>query len=194
MDELVAQFRMERVHKGGAKFDFEKAKWFNQEWIKHSSTERLLPDVLPILQHAGIAADVKKLSEIIPLVKERCVLLNDFVQQCGYFFKEDKIFILELKKSNDNNLLHNLNDNKINIFFKEILNDLDKLDFSEFEIQFKNKAKKNDVNLKDVLPLFRIALVGGKFGPNVFEIAKLLGKKKTKTRLNHVLYPDNINT
>ena len=178
MDELVAQFRMERVHKGGAKFDFEKAKWFNQEWIKHSSTERLMPDVLPILQHAGIAADVKKLSEIIPLVKERCVLLNDFVQQCGYFFRMPERFDYAV-------IAPKWNADKASFFDTWLAQwaETKTTDFAAIEAHAKNLSIEKNIKLGELQLPLRIMLVGDKFGPNVFQIAGLLGYEATAERV-----------
>jgi glutamyl-tRNA synthetase len=71
LEDLVKKFSIERVHKGGAKFDFEKAKWFNHEWIKQSSNERLFPDVKSIFDKAGIPTNEQDLIKIIGMVKER---------------------------------------------------------------------------------------------------------------------------
>lgn len=83
LDELIQAFSIEKVHKGGAHFDFERAKWFNHEWIKTWSAEELLPYAKPFL--AGIAADDGRLKKIIELIKDRCTLLPDFAEQ-GRFF------------------------------------------------------------------------------------------------------------
>src|SRR5690606_38620806 len=86
-DELVESFSIDRVHKGGAHFDYEKAKWFNHEWIKRSTANRLLPDVKNILTNHQIQLpEDEKLSLIIDLVKERCTLLTDFYEQTKFFF------------------------------------------------------------------------------------------------------------
>ena len=82
LQELVDKFSMDRVHSHGAKFDFEKAKWFNHEWIKKSGVERLAPDVKEIFRKNNIAiSHEKKFEQVIELVKDRCTLLTDFVEQ-----------------------------------------------------------------------------------------------------------------
>ncbi len=178
MDELIAQFRMERVHKGGAKFDFEKAKWFNHEWIKHSATERLMPDVLSILQHAGIAADAETLSVIIPLVKERCLLINDFVQQCEYFYRMPARFdyaVIAPKWTADKAA-----------FFDTWLAqwaETKTTDFAAIEAHAKQLAAEKNIKLGELQLPLRIMLVGDKFGPNVFQIAALLGYEATAERV-----------
>ncbi|MFM7838013.1 MAG: glutamate--tRNA ligase, partial [Chitinophagaceae bacterium] len=89
LNELVAAFSLERVHSSGAKFDYEKAKWFNQEWIKRTASSSLAPLVHQLLQNEGIKVTNNVLLEnVIDKVKERCHLLADFVPQTVYFFQD----------------------------------------------------------------------------------------------------------
>jgi glutamyl-tRNA synthetase len=88
IDELIAQFSLERVHKGGAKFDYEKAKWFNQEWIKKTENEKLASLVKPFYDAAQIEVhEPTYLVKVIGLIKDRCHLLTDFISQGSFFFK-----------------------------------------------------------------------------------------------------------
>ena len=103
-ETLAERFTIERIHKGGAKFDFEKAKWFNQEWIRKSASEKLLPYVVNQLTKLTIEVDQEKLLPIITLVKDRCQLLNDFVPQIIYFFKEINYCFYPIFKS----FIHNI--------------------------------------------------------------------------------------
>jgi len=76
--ELIEKFSIGRVHKNGAKFDFEKAKWFNHEWIKKTSVDHLLHPVKKIFEDNGIGiADEELLSRVIAMIKDRCTLLPD---------------------------------------------------------------------------------------------------------------------
>ncbi|MGB4723935.1 MAG: glutamate--tRNA ligase, partial [Sediminibacterium sp.] len=87
MSELIEKFSMERVHKGGAKFNYEKAKWFNAEWIKNTDNAYLASLVQPYFDEAGIKAQDKNyLEKIIGITKERCILLPDFITQAGFYF------------------------------------------------------------------------------------------------------------
>src|SRR6185312_10965556 len=91
LDELVARFSLDRVSKAGAKFDFEKAKWFNAEWIKKSEVGSLKSEVRKVLEAKGVVvADDDYLLKVTELVKDRCVLLTDFYQQAAYFFELPK--------------------------------------------------------------------------------------------------------
>lgn len=183
LDELTDRFSIERVHAHGAKFDYEKAKWFNHEWIKRSSTNRLMPDVKKIFEERGIAInDENKLGRIIELIKERCTLLTNFWEQ-GYFFFKPPLQIDTLS------VIQKWNNNK-NQFFIELVRAFTLTGlWEEIEIEhtFKEIASANRLKPGELMLPFRIMLVGGKFGPGVFDIAALLGKEETIKRIEHTL-------
>jgi len=182
LTELAERFSMERIQKGGAKFDFEKAKWFNQEWIKKATVETLLPLVSAKLQENGIEAGVERLGKIIPMVKERCQLLNDFVQQSAYFFQDPPKPELELIKPKW--------DSNKTAFFEGWLEKL-QANYSDnpasLETEFKEMASAAQLKVGELQLPLRIMLVGGKFGPPVFEIITLIGMEATQRRVNKAL-------
>ncbi|RYD73542.1 MAG: glutamate--tRNA ligase, partial [Sphingobacteriales bacterium] len=88
LEELIEKFSIDRVHKAGAKFDYEKAKWFNQEWIKKGNVSGFSFLVKETFAAKGIAVnDDAYFNKVLELVKDRCTLLPDFYEQAGYFFK-----------------------------------------------------------------------------------------------------------
>ncbi len=183
LEELVDAFDMNRVHKGGAKFDYEKAKWFNQEWIKKMPAAELAPLVLDILQKAVINTPIDEyLLTIIDLVKDRCVLLSDFVAQAGYFYRYPANPDLEAVQAKWSEAKAS--------FFQEYayeLNNLVEWNFEQIENVFKQLADKAGIKPGELQLPFRIMLVGGKFGPAVFRIAELLGKEETIARIHSTL-------
>jgi len=183
LDELIDQFSINRVHKSGAKFDYEKAKWFNHEWIKKSSSELLFPLVKPILEEKSISnINEPFLKIIIDLVKERCPLLDDFFQQSSYFFIAPEELDTEAVKPK-------WNEDKAS-FFNEICNQLNLLnewETTSIENSFKTLAAEKNIKPGELQLPMRIMLVGGKFGPAVFEIACLIGKEETIKRIKSAL-------
>ena len=183
LDDLVGKFSMERVHKGGAKFDFEKAKWYNQEWIKRYKAEDLRQEVKAILNEKGITAtDAVYLDKVIALVKDRCILLPDFVQQASFFFVAPASYDLASIKPKWNE--------QKELFFAEAIRQFELMqqwDAAGLEKEFKEIAAANQVKPGDVLMPLRIMLVGGKFGPAVFDIAALIGKTETIHRIKYCL-------
>lgn len=182
MQELVDKFSLERVHKGGAKFDWDKAKWFNAEWIKKLSAEELLPYVRDVLANKNINAEDEYLKTIIDLVKERCVLLPDFYAQSHFFFTEPKTYDMDALKSK-------WSDDK-GLFFNDLIDQFDQTnnwDAVDLESVFKELASAKAIKVGELMLPFRVMLVGGKFGPQVFLIAQYIGKQQTISRIAKAL-------
>jgi glutamyl-tRNA synthetase len=180
LDELVQKFSIDRISKAGAKFDFEKAKWFNAEWIKKSEIGSLKSEVGKILNDKGvIIADEDYLLKVIELVKDRCVLLTDFYTQAAYFFEQPATLDV-------NSVKPKWNDDKIGFFkaYASKISVAESFHPAELEASFKALAEEKGIKAGDLMLPFRIMLVGGKFGPHVFDIAALLGKEVTLARID----------
>lgn len=183
MKTLIELFSIERVHKGGAKFDFEKAKWFNHEWIKQYDLKALMALVHPILSEKGISIiDNSTLETIVSLVRERCTLLPEFFTQCSYFYQDPtEIDIESIQGKWTIEKQH---------FFNEFCMRSERQtewDAVHLETLFKELAIEKSMKPGDLQLPFRIMLVGGKFGPSVFQIASILGKEVVQRRIQHVL-------
>ena len=182
-EELIEKFSIERVHSGGAKFDYEKAKWFNHEWIKKSSVDSLQSTVKNILIEkdiTGINEDV--LRKVIELVKDRCTLLTDFYDQSYFFFKSPEKWDVDAVKPKWNEAQQ--------LFFAEVIRNYElNNDWKAITLEnsFKEIAAANQIKPGEVLLPLRIMLVGGKFGPGVFDIAEIIGKEETISRIKKAL-------
>jgi glutamyl-tRNA synthetase len=183
LEELIEKFSMEKVHKGGAKFDFEKAKWFNHEWIKRSEVTHFAPQVRTLLESAGIKnIEEAYLLKVLELVKDRCTLLNDFYTQGAFFFQAPATIDIDAVKPKW--------DEKKNLFFTELLKAYQLpiiWETADLEREFKEIAAANQLKPGELMLPFRIMLVGGKFGPGVFDIAAMIGKEETVSRIEHSL-------
>ena len=183
IEELVAKFSMERVHKGGAKFDYEKAKWYNSEWIKKMPVASYQLQVAHLFSDAGIViTNDAKFTQVLELVKDRCTLLNDFYTQGSFFFQSPASIDIDSIKPKW--------DEKKKLFFAELVRGYQLTsiwDNSELEKEFKEIAAANQLKPGELMLPFRIMLVGGKFGPGVFDIAGMIGKEETIKRIEHTL-------
>lgn len=182
IEELIERFDISRVHKGGAKFDYEKAKWFNHEWIKRLSAKDLLPYLKLQLQQHNVKTTDEYIMQIIDLVKDRCTLLTDFWHQSFYFFQPPtQIDIATIQAK--------WNEEKKNYFANLIDQWNAILNWNTITLEQSSKTLLTNTNLKtgDILLPLRIMLVGGKFGPAVFDIATVLGKVETVDRISSAL-------
>lgn len=180
LDELIERFSLDRVHKAGAKFDFEKAKWFNHEWIKKLTATSYKDQVKNIFIDKGIAiANDDYLIKVMELIKERCTLLTDFYIQGIFFFEAPKIFDEAAVKPK-------WNEEKKN-FFNAINEKFRNSDWNTSAIEniFKETASEKNIKVGELQMIFRIMLVGSKMGPAVFDIAATIGKDETIHRIAH---------
>lgn len=187
LEELVNKFSLDRVHKSGAKFDYEKAKWFNHEWIKKTDNETLGKELVRIyLQHkerTGITLDVSPdlyayATNVAALVKERCHLLPELWEQSSFFFINPGSIDKAAIAPKWNEAKHN--------FFSELADELSSIDAWEsafIEAAFKQLAEIKGIKPGELQLPLRVMLVGGKFGPPVFDIAGMIGKENTILRI-----------
>ena len=178
-EELIERFSLEKVHKGGARFNYEKAKWFNHEWIKRLKVEGLRLIVKELFLGKGVQVeDNEKLDKVIALVKDRCILLTDFWEQGSFFFVAPETLEMASVKSK-------WSDDKATFFdiLTEKFTVLEEWNASNIEKLFKETAVEKGIKMGELQLPLRIMLVGGKFGPTVFDIAELIGKHETIDRI-----------
>jgi glutamyl-tRNA synthetase len=183
VEELVQRFSLEKVHKGGAKFDFEKAKWFNHEWIKKLPVAKWKETVRTDFEDKGVTIDnEEKFVKVLELVKDRCSLLTDFYQHSSFFFTQPQswdIASVRPKWNDDKAMFFDILSEKFTV--------LEDWTAVHIEALFKETAVEKNIKMGELQLPFRIMLVGEKFGPTVFDIAALLGKKETIERIKKVL-------
>ena len=188
LDELIASFDIERVHKGGAKFDYEKAKWFNQEWIKRTDNKVLAELLQPFLEAAKIEVhEAPYLVKVIGLVKDRCHLLADFIAQSHFFFAAPTSIDTDAILPKWEEKKQRFFDALVNTYAQQIAEGIKTLPAASLEASFKELATAHEIKPGDLLLPLRIMLVGGKFGPGVFEIIESIELSDTVARIEHSL-------
>jgi glutamyl-tRNA synthetase len=178
MKELTEQFTLERVGKSGSRFDPDKIKWFNHQYIASKDNSELAELFAPILQHKGIDVDMDKLTEVSGLVKERVNLVHDFWEQASFFFEAPADYDAKVIKKR---WKEGMNDNMNNIV--NILSDL--ADFNEqnaHDLVVKHIQDK-ELNMGQIMNSIRLCLVGAGKGPDLFKIAEVIGKEETIARI-----------
>lgn len=177
-EELIAAFSLEKVHKAGARFDFEKAKWFNQQYLKSKTNAELATAIRYEVEAKGYNFNLEYVETFCGLMKERATFLSDLLEMGYYFFEEVKTY-------DTDNVKKRWSSEK-KALLQELVKQLQSLgDFSAVAIEahFKNFIAEKQVKIGEVMPLLRIALAGTMQGPPVFDIMQLFGKEKALSRI-----------
>lgn len=190
LSDLVENFELDRVSKSGARFDFDKARWFNQQYIMASSNAELAEKMKPYVAEAAFGDTVctEYLEGVASLMKERVEFVKEFVTRGYYFFKNpDYQQMLENEgKDFEKKVLKNWSDERA-AAFEQLTEKLQSISvFNHLAIKEVVENFTNEFNLKfgDVLPVLRLALSGTLKGPGVFEMMELLGKDYVNIRIN----------
>jgi glutamyl-tRNA synthetase len=176
MDELVEAFSLERVGKAGAKFDFDKTKWFNQQYVRAKSGQELAELVKPMA--VDVSLENVHLEKICELMKERATFVKDIWQESQFFFTApasyDEKTLRKKWKENTPDILSQL---------MELLASIPEFTAENIEIKFKAFLEEKELGFGAVLPNFRLAVTGLGMGPSLFHISALLGKEEVLKRI-----------
>ena len=179
MEELIQAFSIERINKAGAKFDPEKAKWFNQQYLRKKDTKILADAFNDILIEKNIKADINKVETIINLVKERINFVKDIWDEVSFFFyRPESIDEQAIKKRCKENTPEILE--KLAVFIGQITN----WESSAINKDIHHFMDVNGLNPGQLMVPLRLSLVGLLKGPEIFDIMHLIGKDECVERIN----------
>ena len=181
LEELVQNFDLNRVHKAGAKFDPEKNKWFNHQYLMQQSDADLAKAFSPILKEKGITIEENKLITIVSLIKERAHFVSEFWELSDYFF--------EVPSSYDEKAAKNWKE-ETPALMQNLIAVLDGIqDFTATTIEtvVKEWMTANEIGMGKIMQPFRLSLVGALKGPHLFDIAELVGKQETIQRIQKAI-------
>ncbi|MDR3132525.1 MAG: glutamate--tRNA ligase [Prevotellaceae bacterium] len=182
IEELIKCFRLERVIKSGARFNPEKAKWFNQQYLKTMPDTALAQSYQTILKAKGITASNAYVAAVCGLVKERATFVEDFWDLSSYFFVAPENFdekvVQKYWKPETPDIIRQVAGliDKTSPFTKEKL-----------ETAVHEWILSNNLGLGAVMNALRLCIVGASKGPRLFDIIALLGKEKFNERINTAL-------
>jgi len=187
LDELVETFSLERVGKSGARFDPDKTKWFNQQYLRAKSNEELADLLMPILNKESSDAFSKDyLTKVAGLMKERATFIQDILTDGDYFFNNIKNYdqktIKKKWKEDTPQIMSEL---------LEILKTVEPFTTQNIETAFSAYLNKNEYGFAKVGPGFRLLVTGKGMGPSMFDICATLGKNKVIQRMDEGI--DKIN-
>jgi len=181
LEELVQNFDLNRVHKAGAKFDPEKNKWFNHQYLMQQTDVDLAKAFTPILKEKGITVEENKLITIVSLIKERAHFVSEFWELSDYFFEAPTSYDEKATKNWKEEtpaLMQNL---------IAVLEGIQDFNAATIETVVKEWMTANEIGMGKIMQPFRLSLVGALKGPHLFDIAELIGKEETIQRIQKAI-------
>ena len=182
MQELIDAFSLDRVSKAGARFQPDKAKWFNAQYMHSLTAEEFAPLMQPILKANGIEVSDERAGKAAEIMKERMTLTTDMWDLTSFFFVapaeyEEKLAKKQWKGDNPAMLKE----------LRGILEAIDDFSKENTESVVRAWIEKRELGLGQVMNTLRLALVGAGKGPGMFDVTEFLGKEETLKRIDAII-------
>jgi glutamyl-tRNA synthetase len=183
LEELAAKFDLNRVHKAGAKFDPEKNKWFNHQYLQKQSDESLaIAFEKNVLEKIGTCDfSFVEMTKIVGLIKERAHFVSEFWELADYFFLAPTTYDEKASKNWKE---------ETPVLMKQVIEVLESIDdFTSANIEtiLKDWMTTNEIGMGKVMQPLRLSLVGALKGPHLFDIIEMIGKEKTVQRIEKAI-------
>jgi glutamyl-tRNA synthetase len=179
LDELAGSFSLDRVGKAGARFDPDKARWFNQQYLKSKTTEELSESILSVLESHGVKGDKVFVARVTELVKERMMFPQDFWEQAWYFFKAPESYDAQMQKK-----VWKEDTPAIVSAVHDILAACSVFTSAALENEVKLFLEQKGLGFGKAAAPLRLLIVGSGMGPHLFDIMEMIGKAETLSRID----------
>ena len=179
MDELIAKFDLKHCSRSGAKFDYEKGRWFNHEYLQKKPDTELAELFIPILKEKGIEGfDKEYIAKAVGMVKGRIYFVRDLWDQARFFFKAPEEYgPKDIKKRWSEDMPRIMSE------LIEVIDGIDDFSTKNAETVVLDWIASKGYHLGNVMNAFRLTVVGECKGPHMFDITELIGKEETVRRI-----------
>lgn len=182
LEEMIRSFDLSHCSKSGAKFDYEKGKWFNHQYIQLKDNQALAELFVPVLKKHGVETGLSYVEKIVGLMKERVNFVEELWDQSSFFFvapdRYDEKTVKKRWKPESASQLAEL---------IEVLSGCEPFDVEQMEETVKSWIESKGHHLGNIMNAVRLALVGAPKGPHIFTITEALGKQETISRLRKAI-------
>ena len=182
LEKLIQEFDLKRVSKSGAKFNPDKTKWFQQQYMQLKSDTALTNLYLPILEEKGIKTEKSYVEKVISLIKERAVFIDDFWGLSAFFFTSPTEFNAKASKKNWKPETGSLMTELINV-----IESIEDFSSENTETHIKTWITNKEIGFGKVMQPLRLSLVGKLAGPHLFDIMDMIGKEETINRIENAV-------
>jgi glutamyl-tRNA synthetase len=178
MDTLARLFSLEKIVKSGARFDIDKAKWFNQQYLLQMSDAEIAARINPLVLQSGYDLPDAFWIKLVELMKPRVELLPEFISSSTFFFHAPETYddkqVKKKWKSPNKEAMH---------LILGILEKITEWEKKTLETRVKNYMQEQNLGFGNILPLLRVAVTGTMQGPDVFDSMTLIGKTEVLDRI-----------
>ncbi|WP_438989398.1 glutamate--tRNA ligase [Polaribacter sp.] len=182
LEKLIQEFDLKRVSKSGAKFNPDKTKWFQQQYMQLKSDTALTNLYLPILEEKGIKTEKSYVEKVISLIKERAVFIDDFWGLSAFFFTSPTEFDAKASKKNWKPETGSLMTELISV-----IESIEDFSSENTETHIKTWITNKEIGFGKVMQPLRLSLVGKLAGPHLFDIIAMIGKEETINRIENAI-------
>lgn len=182
MDELIEEFSIERIGRSGSRFDPEKARWFNHQYMQLIPLERLAGEYLKIVEEKGYSITGDDAARLVEMVRGRVNFISELWSQTDFFFEAPRSYdeaAVKKRWKNDSPMLMKE--------LRSVLEGIDSFSAGETEERVKAWIEENDYGMGAVMNAFRLLVVGELRGPHLFDIIAFIGKEETLGRIDRGL-------
>lgn len=182
MQELIDHFSLERVSKSGARFQPDKAKWFNAQYMHHKTDAELAALYQPILREHGIDVSDEIAGHVAGIMKERATFITDLWDLTSFFFVAPQEYeekqAKKYWKGDNPAILREL---------REVLASIDDFSLENTEHIVHAWIEEKNYGMGQVMNTLRLALVGAGKGPGMYDVTSFLGKEECLRRIDRLL-------
>lgn len=182
LEELSSVFDLARVNKSGARFDPDKTKWFNQQYMQQKPDAELAEAFAPILKSHGVEVETAYVEKVVGLIKERAVFVQDLWDLGNYFFVTPAEYDAKASKKQWKEGTPELMTAFINV-----ISEIENYTSEHIETVVKEWITSNEIGFGKVMQPLRLSLVGAMKGPHLFDIAEMIGKEETIARIQKAI-------
>jgi glutamyl-tRNA synthetase len=186
LTELVENFSLERVNRSGARFDPEKTKWYNQQYMQSKNDDELAASFLIELKKRSNIDENKRgtdyVEQVVGLIKERATFVSDFWELSDYFFVSPTSYNEKAAKKQWKE-----GTTTIMTQLSEVLKTQTDFTSKALEINVKSWITDAELSFGKVMPPLRLVLVGDMKGPHIFDIMAMIGKEETLDRIEKAI-------
>jgi len=182
MDELIEEFSIERIGKSGSRFDPEKARWFNHQYMQILPLEEIAAEYVKVVEEKGYSIDRGDAARLVDMVRGRVNFISELWQQTSFFFEAprsyDEAAVRKRWKDDSPMLMKEL---------RAVLEGISSFTAEETEGRVKAWIEDNNYGMGAVMNAFRLLVVGELRGPHLFDIIAFIGKEETLVRIDRGL-------